>query len=72
MKTDRAYLCDGYGCDKQCGSTLTAEEWKKYECHHTKDEKHARNKCRRSRIFKCHKTADGVIDSMFEVEKRKK
>lgn len=50
-KNERAYLCDGYGCDKKCGENLTPEEWKNYICHHTLDEKHARNKVRRDRKF---------------------
>lgn len=45
------YLCDGYGCDKQCAKTMTPEEWAEYDCHHTSNEKHARNKCRRTRKF---------------------
>ena len=51
MKNERAYVCDGYGCDKKCAETMTAEEWKKYYCHHTLDEKHAKNKVRRTRKF---------------------
>lgn len=45
---NRAYLCDGYGCDEKCAEK-TAEEWAKHECHHTLKEEHARNKCRRDR-----------------------
>ena len=50
MKTERAYLCDGTGCAKMCAN-LPEEEWKKHPCHHTLDEKHAKNKCRRKRKF---------------------
>ena len=46
---DRAYLCDGMGCDEQCALKKTVDEWEKYECHHTLNEAHARNKCRRNR-----------------------
>ena len=45
---ERAYLCDGHGCDKNCGD-MPAEEWQKHYCHHTKDESHAKNKVRRKR-----------------------
>lgn len=47
-KSNRAYLCDGYGCDEKCAEK-TSEEWAKHECHHTIDEAHARNKIRRDR-----------------------
>ena len=49
MKT--AYLCDGKACSKMCAETMTPEEWKAYDCHHTQDEAHARNKCRRNRKY---------------------
>ncbi len=53
MKTERvAYLCDGYGCSRECGKSMTPEEWSKYTCHHTLDESHAKNKIRRNRKFK--------------------
>ena len=57
INTDRkdpkvAYICDGQGCDKQCGN-MKPEEWAKYPCHHTFDESHARNKIRRDRKFRC-------------------
>ena len=45
-----AYLCNGEGCDKHC-SQLTAEEWAKHPCHHTTDERFAKNKIRRNRRF---------------------
>jgi hypothetical protein len=34
-----------------CAETMTPEEWKAYDCHHTQDEAHARNKCRRNRKY---------------------
>ena len=49
MNKNVAYLCDGKACGKMCAETMTPEQWKKYECHHTFDESHARNKCRRKR-----------------------
>lgn len=64
MKYEQAaYLCDGHGCKKNCADTLTEEEWAKYGCHHTKDETHAKNKCRRSRKMKMHKNGQ-----WYEVE----
>jgi hypothetical protein len=62
MKTERAYLCDGRGCKEMCANK-TPEEWDKHPCHHTLDEKHAKNKCRRKRKFVCDK------GHMMEVEK---
>ena len=53
MKTERVYLCDGLGCDKKCAETMSEEEWKKYECHHTTDGKHAKNKIARKRKWRC-------------------
>ena len=47
-----AYFCDGHGCPRQCADTMTPEEWEKHDCHHTREEAHAKNKCRRSRKFK--------------------
>ena len=52
MKTERAYVCDGHGCKKNCADTMTPEEWKKYVCHHTLDQNHAKNKVARRRKFK--------------------
>ena len=49
FKTERAYVCDGHGCPKNCADTMTPEEWKKYECHHTLDVNHAKNKVARKR-----------------------
>ena len=49
MKTERAYLCDGTACEKQCANTMTPEQWKNYPCHYTTDERFARIKCRRER-----------------------
>ena len=46
--SNRAYLCDGYGCDEKCAEKAP-EEWAKHNCHHTIDEKHAKNKIRRER-----------------------
>ena len=57
-----AYLCNGEACEKQCSKTMTPEQWKKSGCHHTFDEKFARNKVRRKRKFKT------VDDKMYEVE----
>ena len=62
MKNERAYLCDGRGCDKMCADTMTSEEWSKHYCHHTLDEKHARNKCRRTRRWACEKGKFMEID----------
>ena len=45
-----AYLCNGEACSKQC-KTLTKEEWAKCFCHHTTDERFAKNKIRRQRKF---------------------
>lgn len=63
MKTERAYLCNGEACEKQCAKTMTAEEWRKSPCQHTTDEKFAKNKVRRKRKF--------VLDhgKMTEVER---
>lgn len=47
-----AYLCNGEGCSKQCAKTMSPEEWAKYQCHHTFDEKFAKTKVRRDRKFK--------------------
>lgn len=65
MKSERAYICDGRGCEKMCGEKLTPEEWEKYPCHHTLDEKHAKNKCRRKRKFEYF----GDKNKFLEVEK---
>jgi hypothetical protein len=46
-----AYLCNGEGCKKQCAKTMTPEEWAKYPCHHTFDEKFAKTNVRRERKF---------------------
>ena len=46
-----SYLCDGMACSKKCAENMTVEEWEAYECHHTQDENHARNKCRRERKY---------------------
>lgn len=67
-KPDVAYLCDGYGCEKQC-ATMRSEEWAKYQCHHTFDENHAVNKIRRNRKFKCEIDHDGVVRGYTEVGK---
>lgn len=56
-----AYLCNGKACSKQCAN-LPLEEWKKHPCHHTTDERFAKNKIRRNRKFKRTK------DTMTEVE----
>lgn len=53
MKTERAYLCNGEGCAKQCAKNMTPEEWAKNPCHHTLDERFAKNKVRRKRKFVC-------------------
>lgn len=58
-KNNYAYLCDGMACDRQCAKTMTPKEWAEYECHHTRDESHARNKCRRDRKFNCTKDTEG-------------
>lgn len=58
----RAYLCDGYGCDEKCAEK-DPEEWKNHNCHHTIDEKHARNKIRRNR-----KWAMCEGDKLIEIE----
>ena len=52
MKTERVYICDGHGCKKNCGDTMTSEEWKNYPCHHTLDQNHAKNKIARDRKWK--------------------
>ena len=39
------YYCDGKGCDRNCAEVGHAE------CHHTSNENHAKNKCRRKRSF---------------------
>ena len=52
MEGKHLYFCDGFGCNRQCAKTMTADEWKKYTCRHTEDEKHAVNKIRRERKFK--------------------
>lgn len=62
MKTERAYLCDGKACGEMCANK-TPEDWDKHPCHHTLDEKHAKNKCRRERKFVCDH------GKMMEVEK---
>jgi hypothetical protein len=54
----RAYLCDGYGCNEKCAEK-TADEWKRHNCHHTLNEEHAKNKCRRTR--KWNVCADGKM-----------
>ena len=54
MKTERAYLCNGEACEKQCAK-MTPDEWAKHPCHHTTDERFAKNKCRRERKFVCEK-----------------
>lgn len=60
MKYNRvAYLCDGTACDKQC-INLPKEEWDKHPCHHTTNEKHAKNKIRRDRKFETRK--DGMVE----------
>jgi len=64
--TNRAYLCDGFGCDERCG-LKKPEEWAKYECHHTINEAHAKNKIRRHRKWRACK--DGKF---VEVEDGKK
>lgn len=52
MKPEKiCYLCNGEACEKQCAKTMTADEWSKYVCHHTTDERFARNKVRRNRKF---------------------
>lgn len=61
--SNRAYLCDGYGCDEKCAEK-SPEEWAKHNCHHTIDEKHARNKIRRDRKWAV--CEDGKL---LEVEK---
>ena len=62
MKYKRvAYFCDGRACDRQCADD--PEAWAKHSCHHTTDESHAKNKCRRTRKFEVDKSGD-----RFEVE----
>lgn len=61
-KPDRLYLCDGYACDEKCAEKSKAD-WDAYNCHHTSDESHARNKCRRSRKWATYKEG-----AMVEVE----
>lgn len=51
MKAKYAYLCDGTACEKQC-INMTPEQWAKHPCHHTTDEKFAKNKIRRKRRFR--------------------
>lgn len=55
-KTKCFYLCDGKSCNRNCAEVGFAE------CHHTKDENHAKNKIRRERKFTCER------DFMVEVE----
>lgn len=62
MKTERAYVCDGHGCKKNCGDTMTPDEWKRYECHHTLDQNHAKNKIARKRKW------EFKHEKMFEIE----
>lgn len=59
---ERIYFCDGHGCDKNCADTMSPEQWEKYECHHTTDKNHAKNKIARKRKFRC----DG--SKMYEIE----
>lgn len=61
MKNNYAYLCDGHACEKQCASNMSPKEWAEYECHHTRDESHARNKCRRDRKFNSTKDTEGNV-----------
>lgn len=37
------YVCDGHGCDRDCASIMSVDEWKHSECHHTPDIAHAVN-----------------------------
>lgn len=60
-KNNYAYLCDGMACERQCARTKTPEEWAEYDCHHTRDESHARNKCRRERKFNCTQDMKGNV-----------
>ena len=69
---ERAYLCNGYGCDKKCAENLTAEEWKNYPCHHTLNENYARNKCRRTRRWVCEHGKFMEIDGTEHVNYDKK
>lgn len=62
MKDNKTlYLCDGCACDEMCATKKTIEEWDAYECHHTSDEDHARNKCRRDRKFDNVNLPDGTV-----------
>lgn len=63
MKPEKiCYLCNGEACEKQCAHTMTKEEWAKYQCHHTTDEKFAKNKVRRKRKFEVIKGAYSEIE----------
>lgn len=68
--TKICYLCNGEACEKQCAKTMTTDEWKSYHCHHTTDEKFARNKVRRNRKFKVSHDSNGEV-CYTEVEKNK-
>ena len=69
MKPNKiCYLCNGEACGKQCAKTMTADEWKSYSCHHTTDERFARNKVRRKRKFRTTHDSDGTL-CYTEVEK---
>ena len=63
-----SYLCDGKACSKKCAENMTVEEWEAYECHHTQDENHARNKCRRERKYHYIQNNDGTIDRVEKEE----
>jgi hypothetical protein len=47
---------------------MTVEEWEAYECHHTQDENHARNKCRRERKYHYIQNNDGTVDRVEKEE----
>jgi len=67
---DYVYLCDGKACSEMCANK-TKEEWDEYECHHTSDERHAKNKCRRARKFEKVATDSGV-PRLKEIDPRDK
>ena len=56
---ERLYLCNGYGCKRNCAESMTQEEWDNYNCHHTTDEKFAKTKVRRNRKFEYHEDPEG-------------
>lgn len=66
-KIEYLYLCNGCACKEMCANK-DPKDWENYECHHTSNEKFAKNKVRRDRKFKTI-TIDDYTERMVEVEK---